>query len=473
MHQPRTAPRTRLLLAGLAAALACGSITAAAGFAPPAYKTAGITALCAFWWATEALPLPATAILPFALLPLAGVMDHKEVASALGHSTVLLLLSGFVLSGLIELSGVHRRLALVMLRIFGGSSYRRLLLGFMLATAALSMWIANTAVALLMLPIALAVCEGEAHEKLAAPLLLGICYAANIGGIGTPIGTPSNPIFLASYEEATGRSIGFVEWMSFGVPVVLALVLLSWTIVARKLSRGLPITVAPPGPWTQREALVALLFGLTALAWVTREDPAGGWSGLLGLVDAEGRALPGDSTVGIFFLSAAFFVPDGKGGRLLEWRTVEAIPWGLLVLVGGGVALSRALTVSGLAASLSSGLSGLASWPLLGMVLAICLLVSLATEIMSNTAISALMMPVLAAAAVGVGVDPLVLMIPGVLCCSCAFMLPVATGPNAIVYGTGRVPLGRMVRDGFVLNAAAVLFIAAFSLAVLPHILHR
>lgn len=464
-------PRTLYLLLGPAVAIAVGLTAAWAGLPPPAWKTAAITTLCAIWWATEPISLAATATIPFALLPLAGVMDHQAVSSAYGNSIVLLLLSGFVLSRLLEDSGAHRRLALMMVRLVGGHSHRRLVLAAMLATAALSMWIANTAVALMMMPIVAAIYDNEEHGSLALPLLLGICYAANIGGMGTPIGTPPAAVFIAAYAEVTGKSVSFIDWMKLGVPAVLILVPAAWLIVTRNLPKGSPVVIRAHGAWSRREVLVVVVFALTALAWITREAPAGGWTELLGLVTEDGKVLVGDSTVGLFFIVLAFLIPDGTGGPLLTWQAAARIPWGLLVLVGGGIALARAFAESGLSASIGNALSTIADWPLALTIVVICLVVSFMTELASNTATATLLMPILAAAAMGAGVDPGMLMMPAVWAAACAFMLPVATGPNAIVYGSGRVPITQMIRSGLMLDFVAVVVIALLCQILLPHIL--
>ncbi len=468
-HNPTR--RAGFILLGLMAAVVVGMATSAAGLPQPAYMTAAIITLCAVWWVTEPIDLAATAIIPFALLPLAGIMDHKEVSSAYGNSIVLLLLSGFLLSKMLEDSGTHRRLALLMVRLVGGQSHRRLVLAFMLATAALSMWIANTAVALMMLPIVAAVYEGDEHASLAAPLLLGICYAANIGGMGTPIGTPPAVVFIAAYEETTGKTVSFVDWMKLGVPAVLILVPLAWVIVTRKLTTGTPVVLEDHGPWTRRQKLVLLIFVITALAWVTREGPAGGWTELLGMVDENGKSMVGDSTVGLFCVGLAFLIPGGEGRPLLSWDVAARIPWGLLVLVGGGIALARAFTSSGLSTSMEEAIAAVAGWPLIYTILTVCLLVSFMTELASNTATATLLMPVLAAAAIGVGVDPGMLMMPAVWSAACAFMLPVATGPNAVVYGSGRVSIAYMVKSGLLLNMVGVTVISILCFNLLPHIL--
>lgn len=463
--------RTFFLILGPSAAIVVGLATAASGLPPAACKTAAIATLCALWWVTEPISLAATAVIPFALLPMAGVMSHKEVSSAYGNSIVLLLLSGFVLSKLLEESGAHRRLALLMIRLVGGTSHRRVVFAFMVATAALSMWIANTAVALMMLPIVAAVYDSEEHASLAVPLLLGICYAANIGGMGTPIGTPPAAVFVAAYEQTTGQEVGFLDWMKLGVPAIVILVPCAWLIVTRGMVKGTPVVLQARGAWRRGELLVLVLFAATALAWITREGPWGGWTAWFGVVDENGKALAGDSTVGLFFVALAFVIPDGTGRSLLTWDMVARIPWGLLVLVGGGIALANGFTTSGLSESMGQALSEVAGWPLFLTIPIICLVGSLMTEFASNTATATLLMPILAAAAFSVGMEPGMLMMPAVWSVACAFMLPVATGPNAIVYGSGRISITRMVKAGFMLNVLAVVVVSLLCLVVLPHIL--
>jgi sodium-dependent dicarboxylate transporter 2/3/5 len=474
MHQQTSTRRALFfLLLGPSVAVAVALAGAWAGLSPAAWKTMAIATLCVVWWLTEPISLAATAIVPFALLPMTGVMDHRAVSSAYGSSLVLLLLGGFMLSRLLEDSGAHRRLAMGMIRLVGGHSHRRLVLAFMLAAAALSMWLAHTAVVLMMLPIVAAIYESDEYAHLAAPLLLGICYAANIGGMGSPIGTPPNVVFMATYQEVTGESVSFLDWMKLGIPAVLILMPIAWLIVTRELSKGAPVVLEARGPWSQREVRAVLLFALTALAWVTREGPAGGWTELLGLVDHDGKALVGDSTVGLFFVVLAFLIPDGQGGPLLSWQAAARIPWGLLVLLGGGIALAQAFAASGLSAGMGRSLAGAAGWPIALTIMVICVSVGFMTELATNTAIATLLMPVMAAAAVGVGQNPAMLMLPAVLCLSCDFMLPVGTGSNTIVYGTGRIPIARMVRAGLLLKVVAILVIWILCVNVLPHILSR
>jgi sodium-dependent dicarboxylate transporter 2/3/5 len=435
----------------------------AAGLANAAAWCGAVTALCAVWWVTEPIPIPATSLIPFALFPITGVLDHKQVATAYGHSLILLLLGGFILSKAMERSGAHRRLALGMVRMVGGVGGRRLVLGFMVASAVLSMWISNTATTLMLLPVALAVLEQPDDDALAVPLLLGMAYAASVGGIGTPVGTPPNVILMGVYSERTGQEISFLAWMKIGVPVVVAMVPIIWLWLTRGMSGAhAKLELPDAGPWTVAERRVLVVFAITAVAWVTRSEPFGGWSGLIG---APGV---GDSTIALAAVVAMFLVPDGRAGRLLDWESAAKIPWGLLLLFGGGIAIARAFGASGLSTALGAILSALASWPVLLMLLAICLSVTFLTEVTSNTATTSLLMPILAAAAAAAAVDARLLMVPAAISASCAFMLPVATAPNAIVFGTGRFTTRRMAGEGVFLNLAGALAIALVCYVTLP-----
>ncbi len=450
-----------LALAGgpLAAVLAWG-LMAASGWAPEARHAAAVTAWVVVWWITEPIPIPATSLLPLALMPLLGVLPASAVAGAYGSPLILLLLGGFILSTAMERSGAHRRVALTMVNLFGGSSGRRLVLGFMAASATLSMWISNTATTLMLLPVALAVLERVRDERMVMPLLLGIAFSASLGGIGTPIGTPPNLIFMQVYQESTGTEISFLRWMGWGVPVVLLFLPLMGLWLTRNLSGIGRITVPDVGPWRTDEARVMTVFALTALAWITRREPFGGWSEWFGLPGAN------DAAVAFVAVVAMFLIPDGKGGRLLDWERAERIPWGMLLLFAGGITIARAFEATGISVALGETLSGLAGLPVVLLIAVICLAITFLTEMTSNTATTTLMMPILAAAAIGAGIEPTLLMIPAAMSASCAFMLPVATAPNAIMFGTGRFTTRAMAREGLALNliGAAVITLVISSL---------
>ncbi len=468
--------RTWALALGPTLGVLAGVGVAAAGLGAPAAWTAAVTALCAVWWVTEPVPVPVTSLVPFALLPLTGVLDHKAVAESYGHTLILLLLGGFMLSVAIERAGAHRRMAVALVRLVGRRGQRGLVLGFMLATALSSMWISNTATTLMMLPVAAAVLEqAEARgqrEGLRRPLMLGIAYSASIGGLGTPVGTPPNVIFLGVYKEMTGAAMSFLEWMAIGVPVVVVLLPLAWLW----LTRGLPkqagsFDLPHPGPWRSREARVLVVGALTALAWITRTAPFGGWTAQVG---APGV---GDSTIALGAVVLLFLLPSGEPGtddrpgpRLLSWDEARLIPWGLLLLFGGGIAIARAFDASGLASACGRFLAedlGVASWPVVVMTAALALVVTFLTEVTSNTATTTLLMPVLAAAGLAAGIDPALLMIPATLSASCAFMLPVATAPNAIIYGSGEVSTAEMAREGVGVNVLGAVVITVACVVLL------
>lgn len=438
------------LPAGPLLALALYLLADAQGQSHALAATLGLTGWCALWWVLEPVRAPVTALLPLAAFPMLGVLDAKQVAQSYGHELILLLGGGFMLSRALERSGAHRRLALAMVRAFGGRNGRALLYGFLAAVGAISMWISNTATTLLMLPVALAILQHYPDRRLAAPLVLAIAYGASVGGLGTPIGSPPNLVFMQVYAEATGTRYGFLDWMMVGVPVVLVLLPLMGWWLGRGLA-GAPAAELPEsGPWTPGERRVLGVFVLTALAWIFRSEPFGGWSGWLGLEGAN------DASVALLAVVALCVIPDGKGSRLLDWETAERVPWGALVLFGGGIALAAAFQTSGLSASVAEGLSGLSALPLPLLLLGIVGGVVLLSEIASNTATAVLLMPILAATGVAVGVDPALFMFPAVLAASVGFMLPVATAPNAIAYGSGAVDGRTMLREGAVLDVIGV-----------------
>lgn len=407
---------------------------------------AAITLLTVIWWVTEALPIPATSLVPFALLPLFGIVDHKTIASSLGSHVILLLMGAFMLSTALVKSGAHERMAVYMVRFIGISSGRRLVFGFMLATAILSMWISNTASTLIMLPIALAILGHVNNRKLKVALILGIAYSASVGGIGTPIGTPPNVIFMGIYEETTGHEFGFLQWMKIGIPVVLISIPLMALWLTRSITLEDKIELPKLPNWRVEEKRTLLIFALTAFAWITRGAPFGGWSGLFDV------SIAGDSTVALLAVVIMFMTSNGKGGRILDWDTAKEIPWGMLLLFAGGIALAKGFVASGLSNMLGEWLSSLANLPMVAMVLIICLVVTYVTEITSNTATATLLMPILAIVGISTGVDPAIFMIPAAMAASCAFMLPVATAPNAIAYGTGEIQIKEMVMEGALLS---------------------
>lgn len=443
----------------------------------------GVTTMMAAWWVSEALPLAATSLVPLVAFPLLGIAGIKDVAGSYSDRFILLLMGGFFVATALERWGLHKRLALwTVSRV--GLAPRRLVLGFMLATAGLSMWISNTATVLMMLPIVAAVvARAKEHDpdtspRLALTLLLGVAYASSIGGLGTPIGTPPNNLFLGIYHGRfpDAPRISFFAWMQLGVPIVLVMLpAVWWYLVARvgRLPRGgteagrdaIDGERRALGAMSTPERRVAWVFALTAAAWILREPiPLGdalvipGWSMLLPKPD-----FADDSTVAMAATVSMFLIPAGRerAGALLDWETAARIPWGLVLLFGGGIAISAGFKATGLSSFVGSSLAMLASVPSLVLTLAVALVVTFLTEVTSNTATAAILLPILASTALATGHSPLALMLAGTLSASCAFMLPVATAPNAIVFSTGDVTVAQMARAGFWINVAGALVITA------------
>jgi solute carrier family 13 (sodium-dependent dicarboxylate transporter), member 2/3/5 len=421
--------------------------------------TAALTMWVAIWWLTECVDAAVTALLPLALLPVMGVLKPIEVAQSYGNELILLLAGGFMLSGALESSGAHRRIALGMLRICGGGSGKNLIWGFAFATGLLSMWISNTATTLMMLPVAMAILAHYPDPRLRAPLVLAIAYAASLGGMGTPMGTPPNLVFMQAYELSTGQRFSFLQWLKIGLPLVaITLPILCWWL-SRGLSGTPAATLPQSGPLRSAEVRVLGVFTLIALAWVFRAEPFGGWSGWLNVKGTN------DASIALIGVIVLCLLPDGEGGdrRCLDWRRAENIPWGALMVFAGGIALATGFERSGLGALLAANLTGLTALPLPIMLLGLCLGVTLMSEIASNTATAVLLMPILAALAKAQGLNPALLMLPAALAASLGFMLPVATAPNAIAYGTGWVSNRQMLRAGWFMDFIGVLVLATVS----------
>jgi len=449
-----------LLLAGPLIALAAGFLLMTQGWAFEPAATAAVAVLCALWWIFEPVPIPFTSLIPLAVFPLLGILTPDQVGQSFGSPLILLLMGGFMLSTAMADSGAHKRVALYMVNLFGGGSARGLVLGFMCASAVLSMWISNTATTLMLLPVALAILD-HTDRKLAIPLLLGIAYAASIGGLGTPIGTPPNLIFMQVHQDMFGTTPDFLQWMSWGLPVVILLVPLAGLWLTRGVTLDQPVALPSTGRWRPAESRVFIMFAITALAWMTRRAPFGGWSDWLDLPGAN------DASVALISVIIMAMLPNGEGGRLLRWEAAAKIPWGVLLLFGGGIALAEAFVQSGLAEIIAGHMAGLVNFPTWAIVLTLCLGVTFLTEITSNTATASLLMPLLAATAVTTDINPMLLMVPAALSASCAFMLPVATAPNAIVYGSGLFRVRDMARAGFVLNLVGAAVISMVCLVIL------
>lgn len=430
------------------------------GMPQPAAWTLGVTVWVAWWWISEAIPIPATSFLPFVLLPMGGVLDYQEATLSIGNHVIVLFMGAFMLARGIEASGVHERLALGLVGRIGGGNGRLIVFSFMLAVAFLSMWISNTASVLALLPVATAIAAATGNHRFQIALLLGLAYAASLGGVATLIGTPPNLIFASVFETYSGEEFGFLRWMQYGLPITL----IGLPVMALWLTRGLklekPIELKEVGAFTLHEKRALMVFGTVVALWVTRGEPFGGWMNWFNL------PMMGDAPVALAGVVAMFLVPNGKGGRLLTWERAVSIPWGVLLLFAGGICLAAGFMASGLSEIIGNTLSALTVLPLWLLVLLLSLSVSFLTEITSNTATATLLMPILASTAIAAGLPLELLMIPAVVACTCAFCLPVATAPNSIVFASNMVTIKQMTREGVVLNVMLAFISSAVVLVV-------
>ncbi len=436
---------------------------------PEAQRLAALTTWMAIWWMTEALPVAATALLPLALFPWLGIQRAAEVAPNYGHDLIWLFFGGFQLAFAVERWGLHRRMALFLVTRLGTRG-DRLVLGFMVAVALMSMWLLNTSTTLMMLPVAMAVAvaiEGPEAGPFGKALMLGMAYAASVGGMGTYVGTAPNGVF-AGVARKMGVDIPFADWMLFAAPLSLLLVGLIWLYLTR-FAFAVPRADLPPdhparvaldddlGPWTSGQKRVAIVFGLAVALWIGRR-----W---ILEVFGYGPKEVTDATVAIVCAVALFVVPSGQGEPLLTWRESGRTPWHILLLFGGGFALAGGFEQTGLSRWLGEQLATVATHlPLPLTVLAVVLFVTFLTEVTSNTATATVLLPVMGGLAVALELHPALLMLPATLAASCAFMLPVATPPNAIVYGSGWVSMGDMARAGVGLNVLTGVVISAWVL---------
>ena len=433
-------------------------LPAPAGMEPAAWRIAALVALMAAWWMTEAIPLTATALLPFLLVPVFGVMPANDIAKEYYSPILFLLLGGAFLALAIERVGLHRRLALAILGVSRPSA-SGLLFAFMVATALLSMFISNTSTALIMMPIALAVlaagkvAEG-ATDGLAGALPLGIAFAASIGGLGTLVGSPTNAIAAGLINRQLGTDIGFLDWAMYGVPVVLlaipaALAILLWVqrVGADPFDgRAAAAAIGTAGRWSTSERRLVPLFLAVFAAWVSQPLiepylPAGALT---------------DGTIAIAGALLLFVIPDGTGRPLLNWKEADRAPWGVIMMFGGGLALAAAITESGLAAWLGTALEPLQSVAPLIIALVLVGMIILVTEFASNVAAASGIMPVVAALIGATGIDPILLAMPAAMAASWGFMLPSGTGPNALAWSTGHIALPKMLKAGLALDIVGI-----------------
>ncbi|MFV8833404.1 SLC13 family permease [Aquisalimonas sp. APHAB1-3] len=450
-----------------------------AGLESSEWAVALVAILMATWWISEALPLAATALVPIVLFPALDVLAPGDVTRAYGNDLIYLFLGGFLIAVTMQRWNLHRRIALHTINLVG-TDPRRMILGFMLATAVLSMWISNTATAMMMLPIAMAVLQqsredaDRAGETLSGgfgvALMLGIAYSASIGGVATLIGTPPNAVLAGMANELYGIEISFAAWMAFGLPLSVIMLVIAWGYLAFG-RHGRDLASLPGGRGLVRRELqeigsigvaerrVLIVFVTVALAWVFRGFLP---EGALNQVNDSSIAIAG--ALVLFLLSAG----DGSGERLLNWKTAVTIPWDIVLLFGGGFALAAGFTESGLSQTMATGLEGLAGVPVLLMIAACVALVVFLTEVTSNTATATLFVPLMGALAVAIGFHPLALMAAVAVAASCAFMLPVATPPNAVVFGSRAVTVPQMARAGLLLNVVTIVLTTAFIYWVLP-----
>lgn len=448
--------------------------------------TAAIGLLMALLWLTEAVPMGLTALIPLVAFPLAGVAAMEKIAAPYANSAVFLFLGGFLLSRAFERCGLHRRMAFFALRRVG-TEPRRIVFAVILVTAFLSMWMSNTATTLMMTPIAVAIVGGlgatrETHDgpegRVAEATLLGVAYAASLGGIGTPIGTPTNLVFLGAAKELfpQAATITFAQWMLFGVAYLILLVPVCWAIVVTtaRVPKGAAVPMERlglehPGPMSRAEMMTLILCAATALLWIFRADIRIGVTTIPGWANFFPNAkMINDATVAIAMASLAFVLPAGGGKRLLAWEEFSGVPWDVLILFGGGFALADALEASGFSKWAGARLAFVGGWPPVLLIVTICVAVTLLSEVASNVATATAMMPVAAALSTSIGVHPYFLMIPAVLAASSGFMLPVATAPNTIVYATGLVRVKAMARSGVLLDVAAAVVITLLMFLVVP-----
>ncbi|MBA2670450.1 MAG: DASS family sodium-coupled anion symporter [Gemmatimonadetes bacterium] len=450
-------------------------LPAPSGMPAEAWRTAAVGVLMAVWWISEAIPIPATALLPLALLPLLRISPIDGAASPYANPVIFLFLGGFLIAQAMQRWNLHRRIALRVIRAVGTRPVP-LIGGFMLAAAFLSMWVSNTATAVMMLPIGLSVIDlalrgdnGEAgtqpreptDSNFAIALMLGIAYACSIGGLATLIGTPPNALLAGFMAETYGVQIGFAQWMLVGMPLAMIGLPIVWLVLTRWIypvrlkeipggRAAIDREISAMGSLSRGETLVGIVFVLTALAWVTRP-----------ILE---RWIPELSDAGIAITAAivlfALPVRLRAGEFVLNWEWAKRLPWDVLILFGGGLSLASAISRSGLAGWIGSSLAGFQALPVIAIVLVVTLVIIFLTELTSNTATAAAFLPVLASLAIGIGENPLLLAVPAALAASCAFMMPVATPPNAIVYGSSFVTIPQMARAGLILNILFLLLIS-------------
>ncbi len=476
MVLPKIGPGKKIIsiLSGPVAFIIILILPTASGMSSQAQAVLAVTSWVAIWWISEAIPIPITSLLPIVLFPLTGALSIAKTTASYGHQMVFLYMGGFIIALAIEKWNLHKRIALLTISFIGGKA-ERIILGFMVATFLLSMWISNTATTMMMLPIAFAVARqfGGAenldndlvkHKKLKAsfglPLMLGIAYAASIGGISTLIGTPTNAMLAAVVKEIFKQEIDFAKWMTISLPISIVLLVICWYYLVKiifpvsknettggyeEIKKELKLL----GPISTDEKKVMVVFLFTAVSWISRSF----------LLQKFIKGID-DTIIALVAVVVLFLIPSSqKSQKLMDWETARKLPWGILILFGGGLALAEGFQSSGLAGWLGESLKMMDNVSFIVLLFIVSAMVNFLTEVTSNVATASILLPILASIAVVLGVHPYPLMIAATLSASCAFMLPVATPPNAIVFSTGYIKISQMVRAGFVMNIISIVVI--------------
>ncbi|ERS12434.1 MULTISPECIES: SLC13 family permease [Marinobacter] len=460
------------LILGAAFLLATLVLPAPGSMGAEAWAALGLMLLMATWWSTEAIPIPATALLPIVLVPALELGTIGQATAPYANPIIFLFLGGFTLGLAMQRWNLHRRIALLTLKAMGDQPKRQIA-GFMLATAFLSMWVSNTATAIMMLPIGLSVvammdnANPEGVRKYATALLLAIAYSASIGGIATLIGTPPNALLAAYLSENQGISVGFAQWMVLGVPVTLLMLMLTWWWLTRRdfgigqasdSDQMIRDELAKLGVMSRGERLVAVVFVITATAWIFRP-----------LLSASLMPWLSDTGIAIAAAIAMFLIPVDTRERtfVLDWDSANKLPWGVLLLFGGGLAMAGVISSSGLAEWIASSLGVAGALPTIVMMVIVATVIIFLTEVTSNTATAAAFLPLLGALAMAQDVSPLLLTVPAAIAASCAFMMPVATPPNAIVFSSGHMQISDMIKAGFVLNLMGIVVVTLITYGLL------
>ncbi len=444
-----------------------------------AFEVLCVTIWMAIWWITEAIPISVTALLPIVLFPLTGAVDIETTSAAYGHKYVFLYLGGFILAIAIEKWDLHKRIALNIINLMG-TNIKFIILGFMVATAFLSMWISNTATSVMMLPIGMAIIAQvkdnpntpqNENKNFAKALMLAIAYSASIGGIATLIGTPPNLVFAGVVEELYGIEISFTKWLFLGFPISILLLFISWKYLTSKAfsfeQKKLPggkkeihRLLRELGHISSQEKKVIVVFGLTAFAWISRSFLLQPFFPFLD-----------DTIIAMISGICLFLIPvKGESGKLITWEDAMKIPWGIILLFGGGMALAKGFGDSGLALWIGEQLTNLENLPLILLVFVLVASVNFLTEVTSNLATTAMLLPILATMAIALELHPYFLMVGATLAASCAFMLPVATPPNAVVFGSGYLRIPDMIKTGLWMNLISIIIISLIIYFVLPYL---